>query len=135
VDQARVLNWTLTFFRETVAPAWLLWFYAIAYGVASALGPEDSPSMPKRAGLAAAVALPLVISLWVLADARKRDRCLCYDYGSFVYFAWFVIVPVYLFQTRGPKAFLTLLCCAGIWLAAMLAAVVVLVIRTSLGSI
>ena len=81
-----------TFFRERVAPASLLWFYAIAYGVALALRPEESADMPKRAGLVAAVTLPLIISLWVLADARRRGRSLCYDYGSFVYFAWFVII-------------------------------------------
>lgn len=85
--------------------------------------------MPKPAEWASSVALPLVVASWVMADARKRGRRLCYDYDSFVYFAWPIVVPVYLFQTRGARAFLTLLCFAGIWLVAMLAAGVVFLVR------
>jgi hypothetical protein len=106
----------------------MLWLYAVAHGIASALGP-DGAEMSNRAGLAASVALPLVISSWVVADARKRGRQLCYDYDSFVYFAWPVVVPIYLFQTRGARAFLTLLCFAGFWLIAILTAAVVFLIR------
>jgi hypothetical protein len=65
----------------------------------------------------------------VIADARKRGRRLCYDFDSFVFFIWPIIVPVYLFQTRGVRAFLTLLCFAGICVVAMLAASVVSIIR------
>jgi len=111
-----------------VAPTLLLWLYAVALGVASAIDP-DGAGLPKRAELAASVALPLVVALWVMADARKRGRQLCYDYDSFVYFAWFIVVPVYLFQTRGARAFLTLLCFAGIWLFAALAAGAVFLVR------
>ena len=107
-----------------IAPTAMLWLYALACGVTSALGPDEW-SMPKRADLAATFALPLVVSAWVMADARKRHRQLCYDYDSLVYFAWPVVVPVYLFQTRGVRAFLTLLCFGGIWLIAALSAVVV----------
>ena len=75
------------------------------------------------------VALPFIVASWVMADARKRGRQLCYDYDSFVYFMWPVIAPVYLFQTRGVRAFLTLLCFAGIWLIAALAAGMVFLVR------
>jgi hypothetical protein len=111
-----------------IAPTLVLWFFAIAFGVAAALG-ADAGGMPRRAELASSVALPLVVALWVMADARKRGRRLCHDYDSLVYFAWPVVVPVYLFQTRGTRAFLTLLCFAGIWLIAALAAAVVFLIR------
>jgi len=111
-----------------IAPTLLLWFLVIACGVASALGPEGA-GMPKRAGLVANVAFPLAIATWVMADARKRGRKVCYDFDSFVYFAWPVVVPVYLFQTRGLRAFLTLLCFAGLWLFSALAAIVVTVLR------
>jgi hypothetical protein len=111
-----------------VAPTLLLWFYAVALGVASAIDP-DGAGLPNRAELAASVALSLVVALWVMADARKRGRQLCYDYESFVYFAWPVVVPIYLFQTRGARAFLTLLCFAGIWLMAALAAGAVFLVR------
>ena len=111
-----------------LAPTLMLWFLVLACGVASALGPEGT-GMPKRASMVASVAFPLAIATWVMADARKRGRKVCYDFDSFVYFAWPVVAPVYLFQTRGPRAFLTLLCFAGLWLISMLAAMVVSVLR------
>lgn len=74
-------------------------------------------------------ALMLVMAAWVMADARKRGRRLCHDYDSFVFFAWPIVVPIYLFQTRGARAFLTLLCFIGICIFAMLAAAVVFIIR------
>ena len=111
--------------QEMVAPTLMLWIYAVAQGIASALGSD-------LAELAASVVLPLVISLWVMADARKRRRKLCYDYDTFAYFGWPVVVPVYLFQTRGARAFLTLLCFVGIWLIAVLAAAVIFFIRAIL---
>jgi hypothetical protein len=114
--------------QEMIAPTLMLWLFAVAFGIASALDP-DTGGMPKRAQLASNVALPLVVASWVMADARKRGRRLCYDYDSFVYFAWPVVVPLYLFQTRGARAFLTLLCFAGVWLIALLAASMVSLIR------
>ena len=57
-----------------------------------------------------------------MADARKRGRRLCYDYDGLVFFFWPVVVPVYLFQTRGWGAFRTLLCFGGLLLVAMLGA-------------
>ncbi len=113
---------------KPTVPTLMLWFFAVAFGIALGLGVEGGET-PKRAELAARVALSLVVALWAIADARKRGRRLCYDYDSFVYFAWPVMVPVYLFQTRGARAFLTLLCFAGLWLIAALAAVVVFLVR------
>jgi len=110
-----------------IAPTLVLWFFAIAYGIASALGPDGT--MPKRAELGSGIALPLIIASWVIADARKRGQQLCYDYDSFVFFAWPVAVPIYLFQTRGARALLTLLCFAGIWLTAWLTAWAVFLVR------
>ncbi len=106
------------------APTLMLWRYAAAVGVASALVPDDA-ELPKLADLAASYAFPFIVAAWVMSDARNRGRQLCYDYDSFVFFAWPVVVPVYLFQTRGARAFLTLLWAAVIGLFAGLAAFVV----------
>jgi hypothetical protein len=119
--------------QNMVTPTLMLWLYAFAYGIASAANP-DGMGLPSRADLLASIALALAISLWVTADARKRGRKLFYDYDSFIYFVWPVMVPVYLFQTRGMKAFLTLLCFAGIWLMPLLAAAATILIRNYLSS-
>ena len=109
------------------APTLMLWLYALAFGVASAIRPDGI--LPVSADYVARVALALIISSWVISDAQKRQRRVCYDYDSFVFFAWPIVVPVYLFRTRGWRAFLTLLCFAGIWLVAMLAAALVILIQ------
>jgi hypothetical protein len=114
--------------KGIVAPTLMLWLYAIAVGIASGLFLGRGP-LPTLADFASRVALSLVISSWVVADAQKRRRGLCYDYDSFVYFAWPIVVPIYLFQTRGVRAFLTLLCFAGISLVAALVALAVSFLR------
>jgi|ERR1041385_550490 hypothetical protein len=116
-------NWL----KGMVAPTLMLWLYAIAFGIASSVAPGGQ--LPGQADLASRLALPLIISYWVTADAQKRGRQLCYDYDSFVFFASPILVPVYLFQSRGARAFLTLLCFAGIWLIAMLPVFVISIIR------
>ena len=62
------------------------------------------------------LAISLIMASWVLADAQKRGRQLCYEFGAFVFFLWPVVVPVYLFQTRRARAFLTILFFAGMLL-------------------
>src|SRR5262245_21451374 len=94
-----------------IAPTLALWFCIVAFAsIASTNGPGSSP----RADFLSSLAFPLVIASWVTADARKRGRRLCHDYDSFVFFAWPILVPIYLFQTRGARAFLTLLCFVGV---------------------
>lgn len=106
----------------------MLWLYAFAVGITSAITPDAT--LPRRAESLSQIALSLILASWVIADAHKRQRQLCYDYDTFVFFASPIVVPIYLFQTRGVRAFLTLLCFAGIWVIGMLApALAVFLIR------
>jgi hypothetical protein len=114
------------------APTLMLWLYALAFGIVSATIPYSGMSW--RVEYVLSIAVSLVIVSWVIADAQKRQRRLCYDYDSFVFFAWAIVVPVYLFQTRGARAFLTLLCFAGIWVVAILGATVIVIIREFVSS-
>ena len=100
-----------------VAPTLMLWLYALAVGIALAIIPDGK--LPWRADYLSSGALALILASWVVTDAHKRQRKLSYDYGGFVFFAWPIVVPIYLFQTRGARAFLTLLCFAGIWIVAI----------------
>ena len=113
--------------KGMVAPTLTLWLCAVSFGLAYSVSPDGELS--KRADLASRIALPLVIASWVTADARKWGRQVCYDYDSFVFLAYPIIAPVYLFQTRGVRAFLTLLCFAAIWITAMTPVFVVHIIR------
>jgi hypothetical protein len=118
---------------EMNAETCLLWLYAMAYGVAVGASPEGE-GLPKRAELVSNLALPLVLALWVQRDAQRRSRPLCHDFGAFVFFAWPLIVPIYLFQTRGVRAFLSLLWFGGLLLVMMFVAMLVFVLRDFLWS-
>ena len=48
------------------------------------------------------------LTSWVMKDALQRRQQPCYDYDSFVFSAWMLIVPLYLFQSRGVKALITM---------------------------
>ena len=115
-------NWL----HGNVGPTLALWIYAIVAGVIHAAVAED---LSKRADVASGVALSLIVASWLLADARKRNRKLPYDFDSFSYFAWPVILPVYLFQTRKWRAFLTLLCIGAILLLYLAAAFLCTLLR------
>jgi hypothetical protein len=96
-----------------VWPTLLLWFYAFALALASVWQPHGVLS--PNANYVSQAAFSFILSFWVTADARKRHHPLCYDYDSFVFFLWPVVVPVYLLRTRGWRALLTGLCFLGIW--------------------
>ena len=110
-----------------VAPTLMLWLYALAFGIVLAIIPDGK--LPWRADYLSSGALALILASWVVADAHKRQRKLSYDYDGFVFFAWPIVVPIYLFQTRGARAFLTLLCFAGIWLVAIIPAVTAFILQ------
>ena len=103
-------------FQGVAGPTAALWLYIFVYAAVSAVG-SIRGEIPKLADVASSVALPLLISAWVVADAHKHGRRLVYDYDSFVFFCWPLIVPAYLFQTRGWRAIVTLLWFASLWIA------------------
>jgi hypothetical protein len=64
--------------------------------------------VPAILALAAYYLLPASIALWTIEDAQARARSTGYDFGSFIFFLWPVLMPIYLFQTRGLRAFTTI---------------------------
>lgn len=64
--------------------------------------------LPALLAFVAYYLVPASLALWAVADARERGRVSVYDFGSFIFFLWPVLLPIYLFQTRGLRAFRTL---------------------------
>lgn len=63
----------------------------------------------------------LWLGVWWLKNDNKQYKIgLVYDLGLFLYLAWFIVVPYYLFRTRGLKAFITLFSFIGIYLVTYL---------------
>ncbi len=52
---------------------------------------------------------------WLHADSLRRNFAWPYCRGVFVYAAGFVVIPYYLFKTRGAKALLTLIIFASMY--------------------
>jgi hypothetical protein len=75
--------------------------------------------IPAISALGADYLLPGIIALWFVRDAHERGRKTVYDFGSFVFFLWPVIAAIYLFQTRGLRAFSTI----GLFLVVFFAAI------------
>ena len=98
-------------------PAGLFYCLATA-GLHKSLG--SPPGLAAFAAILAAYLLPSSIALWLLADAQRRRRQLPYDFGSFVFFAWWVLVPLYLFYTRGWRGIIPLGLFVLLYLAAAL---------------
>lgn len=79
-------------------------FYAIlAYGLANSLDVPHETSHSVEA--VTSYLFVTSLALWVLVDANQRQRPLPCDYGSFVFFGWIVVVPLYLWSTRQWRAF------------------------------
>jgi hypothetical protein len=54
----------------------------------------------------------LILTWWVQADRRDRDFSVPYEFDAFVFLAWPVVVPYYLYRSRGRRG---LLLGVGIW--------------------
>lgn len=63
--------------------------------------------------------LALLICAWIQADAREKQKHLCYDFDTFLFFTWPLLAPIYLFQTRGLRAFITIIVFALLCAAAL----------------
>ena len=61
--------------------------------------------LPAVCALIADYLLAGSIALWAKKDAQERGRRMPYDFDSLVFIFWPVAAPVYLFRTRGWRAF------------------------------
>lgn len=97
----------------------LMWLLMAVSSSISACCATDGVGKFAIADVASRIAFPLLIVAWVYADASSRQRRLCYDYDTFLFFAWPLLAPCYLFQTRGIRGFLTVLYFIGVCLAGL----------------
>jgi len=67
-------------------------------------------------GLLTQFGLLYVVGYWLLNDSQKRNFKLPYCPGLILSIAWPILLPYYLFKTRGGKAFLTILIFAGAYI-------------------
>lgn len=94
----------INLFRET----WFFWLYCICLGFLTGRETDANP-MPPRVDLLSGLSFALLVAIWVTADARRRHRTIGYGFPALVFVLWPIFAPIYLFQTRGTRAFLSLL--------------------------
>src|ERR1700759_2054665 len=61
-------------------------------------------------------AFQLLMAIWVAHDRKAHSFAAPYEFNAFVFFAWQLAVPYYLYKTRGPRG---LWKAAGFWLLAL----------------
>jgi hypothetical protein len=88
-----------------VLPTALLLAAVVADAAVRCMAPDGPDG---RTELLTRCLFPLVIAHWVLTDAQKRRLSLCYDFDSFLFFAYPVVGLAYLVRTRRWRAMLTL---------------------------
>lgn len=71
----------------------------IAFGIYAAKDIEPSGSFT----FLYYIILICLIGYWLQKDSRKYHISWVFDMGFFLYLAWPLIMPYYLFKTRGPK--------------------------------
>lgn len=52
------------------------------------------------------ISLTFMFAWWVLDDAKAQKYHRPYEFGAFIFFAWPILIPVYLVETRGWKGLL-----------------------------
>lgn len=55
----------------------------------------------RESGLVFAFSFQLLFAWWVYFDRRKHLISLPFEFEAFVFFAWPIVMPYYLFATRG----------------------------------
>lgn len=77
--------------------------------LASALYAAEGLPDPRGVSLVCYILVTTIVYFWFKRFAAAHHISLPFDFGWFLYLAWWVIVPYYLFKVRGWKAFRTIL--------------------------
>src|SRR5919112_4206686 len=96
------------FLSQLTAPTIVLYVFLFitqfTNGIYDASGVEPPPAYHVLYPLG----LLWAVGWWLMRDSRKRGVKWVFDMGLFLYLAWPIIMPYYLFKTRGVKGFLTI---------------------------
>ena len=57
--------------------------------------------------------------MWLAQDNKKFRIGWVFDMGMFLYVAWPLVMPIYLFKTRGMKAYKPIAAIVGVYIVGM----------------
>lgn len=72
----------------------------------------------------------ILIAVWAKKEPKQKEFDAPFDFGSFLYFAWPVVLPYYLVKTRGSEGLVVFLGFVGLYLMPFLSGLVAYVYLT-----
>ena len=95
--------------RTAISPWQVFLTTALASAIAVNYAVRAEP-VPPLASLLATLGPLIAVLFWLHQDARGRHISLVQDWGLFAYLGWPILIPWYVYRTRGPHGWpLTLL--------------------------
>jgi hypothetical protein len=88
-------------------------------------------SVPQATELLWSFEFSLILTWWVQVDRRARGFSVPYEFEVFVFFGWPVVVPYYLYRSRGRRGLLLGAGICGLYVAPAFAAAIVQVAQGS----
>jgi hypothetical protein len=88
--------------------------------------------MPERreTGMLWSLAFQLILACWVRVDRQVRGFRAPYEFDAFVFFAWPIVVPCYLYKTRGKRGLFVAAGIGGLFITPPFAVAIVTVALT-----
>jgi hypothetical protein len=80
---------------------------ALIFTVASSVFARRNTNVPEESERFWSFSMRLlVVVCWVYLDRRTRSLSLPYEFDAFVFFAWLIFLPYYLYKSRGARGLL-----------------------------
>lgn len=78
--------------------------------------------------LVSAIAFLWALGWWIIDDNKRYGLTWVQSYGVFLYVIGWIIIPIYLFRTRGSRALLLILLFAGIYVATYIFGIIMAIV-------
>jgi polyferredoxin len=116
------------------SPAPLLYTFVIITQFAYGAYRGAQLQFPEGITLIYLIGMLWAVGWWLRTDSRRRGVLSVYDLVFFLYLAWPLVMPYYLFKTRGAKGLLVMLGFAVAYIGAAIAGLVLGVLLVTMRS-
>ena len=85
----------------------------------AALASHGYSTRPEASALLWGLEFQALLAIWVRIDRSLRKSSLPFEFEAFVFFAWPVAAPYYLYRTRGKQGLLVMVAVYALYVAPM----------------
>jgi hypothetical protein len=108
----------LRLISQITSPTALLYFFLVVTRIIAGIYTASGTEQPRAYLLLYPLSFLWILGLWLQKDSRKNGAPWVFDMGFFLYQAWLIIMPYYLYKTRGGKAYPPIFAFIGIYIGA-----------------